>query len=74
MKKTKKNQRRKKRKSIVLLLFLTIIMFGTATYAWFTANEVVTINDINVQVDASIDIFQRLRRINFPVQGGGGNA
>jgi len=54
MKKTKKNQRKRKRKSLILLLFLTIIMFGTATYAWFTANEVVTINDINVQVDASM--------------------
>jgi len=28
-------------------------MLGTSTYAWFTANQVVTINSINVNVEAS---------------------
>ena len=51
--KSGKKQKKKKRKSLILLLLLTIIMFGTSTYAWFTANEVVTINDINVNVAAS---------------------
>ena len=45
----KKNRTRK----FILLLFLTIIMLGTSTYAWFTANQVVTINSIDVQVEAS---------------------
>lgn len=39
--------------SLILLLFLTIIMFGTSTYAWFTANRVVTINSLDVHVEAS---------------------
>lgn len=51
--KNKKKEKKNKRKSLILLLLLTIIMFGTSTYAWFTANEVVTINDINVNVAAS---------------------
>ncbi len=53
MKKSKNQNRRKKWRTLILLLFITIIMFGTSTYAWFTANRVVTINDINVQVQAS---------------------
>lgn len=49
--KKKNNQKKKsKRKSLILLLFLTIIMFGTSTYAWFTANTQVTINSIDVNV------------------------
>lgn len=48
-----KNSRNKKGfRSLVLLLFLTIIMFGTSTYAWFTANRVVTINSLDVHVEA----------------------
>ena len=38
-----KKERRKKLRSLILLLFITIIMFGTSTYAWFTANRTVTI-------------------------------
>ena len=53
MKKKKNQKRYKKWRSLILLLFLTIIMFGTSTYAWFTANRVVTINAINVNVQAS---------------------
>ena len=53
MKKKQDQKRRKKWRTLILLLFITIIMFGTSTYAWFTANRVVTINDINVQVQAS---------------------
>ncbi len=49
-----KNKRNKRGfRSLVLLLFLTIIMFGTSTYAWFTANRVVTINSLDVHVEAS---------------------
>jgi len=49
----KKEKERKKIRTLILLLFLTITMFGTSTYAWFTANRIVTINSINVQVEAS---------------------
>lgn len=52
MGKEKKN-RNKKLRSLILLLLLTIVMFGTSTYAWFTANRVVTINSLDVNVDAS---------------------
>ena len=49
----KRKERKKKLRSLILLLFLTIIMFGTATYAWFTANRMVTISSLNVHVEAS---------------------
>ncbi len=49
----KKNKKRKKLRTLILLLFLTIIMFGTSTYAWFTANRIVTIESINVHVETS---------------------
>ena len=50
----KKDEKRKKRfRSLILLLFLSIIMFGVSTYAWFTANRMVTINTLNVHVEAS---------------------
>ena len=53
MKKSKKQEKkRKKLRTLILLLFLTIIMFGTSTYAWFTANKVVTINSLDVHVEA----------------------
>ncbi len=51
--KQKNEKKRKKLRSLILLLFLTIIMFGTATYAWFTANRMVTISSLNVHVEAS---------------------
>ena len=44
---------KKKVSSLILLLILSIVMLGTTTYAWFTANQVVTINSINVKVEAS---------------------
>ena len=49
----KQNRKRKRLRTLILLLFLTIIMFGTSTYAWFTANRVVTIESINVHVETS---------------------
>lgn len=49
----KKKNKKKGLRSLILLLFLTIIMFGTSTYAWFTANKVVTINSLDVHVEAS---------------------
>ena len=53
--KENKNKEKNKRKlrTLVLLLFLTIIMFGTSTYAWFTANRRVSITSIDVHVETS---------------------
>ena len=45
-----KKDKKKKLSSLILLLFLTVIMLSTATYAWFTSNRTVNINDIEVQV------------------------
>ena len=54
MKRNKKEEtRRKKFRALILLLFLSIIMFGTATYAWFTANRIVSIENIDVHVETS---------------------
>ncbi len=53
MSKRKEDKKRKKVKSLVLLLVLTIIMFSTATYAWFTANQTVTVSTLDVHVEAS---------------------
>ncbi len=51
--KKKKENKRKKMRTLILLLFLTITMFGASTYAWFTANRMVTINSLDVHVEAS---------------------
>ena len=53
MGKMTKKKRKNRTKKFILLLLLTIIMFGTSTYAWFTANQVVTINSIDVKVEAT---------------------
>ena len=54
MSKNRRNEkRRKKFRALILLLFLSIIMFGTATYAWFTANRIVSIEQIDVHVETS---------------------
>ena len=49
----RKTNRKKKTNALILLLLISIIMLGTSTYAWFTANQVVTINSIDVKVEAS---------------------
>ena len=49
----RQNKKKKRLRTLILLLFLTIIMFGTSTYAWFTANRIVTIDSINVHVETS---------------------
>ena len=53
MAKRKDEKRKRKLRSLVLLLILTIIMFSTATYAWFTANQTVTVSTLDVHVEAS---------------------
>ncbi len=46
------NKRRKRLFLLLLLLLITGVMLGTATYAWFTANKTVSVNDIQVNVAA----------------------
>jgi len=48
----RKNNNRKKLTSLIFLLFITIVMLGAATYAWFTANRIVTIHPIDVEIVA----------------------
>ena len=48
-----KKRKKSRTKKFILLLLLTIVMLGSSTYAWFTANQVVTINSIDVKVEAS---------------------
>ena len=53
----KRKQKAKRRTmsltSLFLLLLLTAILLISSTYAWFTANQTVTISTLNVQVDAT---------------------
>ena len=50
----KENKRSKKRLFLLLLLLIvTGVMLSTSTYAWFTSNRTVTVEDINVNVAAS---------------------
>ena len=48
------NRRRKKKRLLLLFLLLLVtgILVGTSTYAWFTANKTVAVNDITVNVAA----------------------
>lgn len=47
--------KRKKKKLLIIFvwLFFTSLLLSTSTYAWFTANRVVTVNTLNVHVAAS---------------------
>ena len=53
----KKNNKKKKRNKrllyMLLLLFITTIMLATTTYAWFTANRIVSVDSLNVKVQSS---------------------
>ena len=53
----KKNNKKKKRNRklfyMFLLLFITTIMLATTTYAWFTANRIVSVDSLNVKVQSS---------------------
>lgn len=50
-----KNEKRSKKRLLLLLLLLIItgVMLSVSTYAWFTSNRTVTVEDINVNVAAS---------------------
>lgn len=52
-------KKKKSRKKLFLLLFLlvmTAILLTTSTYAWFTSNRTVTVEDINVNVSTGSGI------------------
>lgn len=48
----KKKQKKTSFKSAILLLLLMAILLITSTYAWFTANQTVTISSLQVNVQA----------------------
>ena len=51
---TQKTKRSKKKILLLLLLMImTGVMLATSTFAWFTSNRTVTVEDINVNVAAS---------------------
>lgn len=50
-KKNKKKDRKKRLLSLILLLFLSVILLGTSTYAWFTSNKSVKVDTLDVHVE-----------------------
>ena len=54
-KELKEDTKRSKKRLFLLLLLLIItgIILSTSTYAWFTSNRTVTVEDIDVNVAAS---------------------
>ena len=51
----KENNRKYHKKRLLILLialFFTTVMFTTTTYAWFTANQTVTVSTLKVNVEA----------------------
>jgi hypothetical protein len=54
MEKERENKKYHKKRLLLLLiaLFFTTVMFTTTTYAWFTANQTVTVSTLTVNVDA----------------------
>ena len=51
--KEEKNDNRKKVLTAFLMLIVTAVSLTTASYAWFTENTTVSVEDIEVTVDAS---------------------
>lgn len=49
----KRNKRKSDVKSSILVLLLIAILLVASTYAWFTANQTVTISTLDVHVEAS---------------------
>lgn len=48
----KKSKRKNDLKSSIILLLLLLLLLISATYAWFTANQTVRIDTINVHIEA----------------------
>lgn len=49
----KKSKRKNNLKESIILLILLILLLISSTYAWFTANQTVTISSIDVTIEAS---------------------
>lgn len=45
-------RRNKRKKTLLVLIFFTFVLLITTTYAWFSTNRVVSINTLNVHVQA----------------------
>ncbi len=58
MEKKEENKEKNKIFLLLFLLFMTLIMFSTTSYAWFSANRMVTIDTLNIKVSTvgGIDI------------------
>ena len=52
MSKKRENKRKIDLKSAILLLLLLAVLLTASTYAWFTANKTVTVDDIDVRIEA----------------------
>ena len=50
---SKKSKRKNNLKESIILLLLLILLLVSSTYAWFTANQTVTISTIDVTIEAS---------------------
>ena len=50
---SKKNQKKTSLKSAILVLLLIALLLITSSYAWFTANQTVTVSQLQVNVKAS---------------------
>lgn len=63
----KKSKAKKKRKLLLSLLMLLVAgaALTTSTYAWFTANKTVSVNDINVNVSSTNGIQVSVDGINW---------
>lgn len=48
---SKKSKRKNDLRSSILILLLLLLLLISATYAWFTANETVTVSTLNVHID-----------------------
>lgn len=48
----KKSKRKNDLRSSIILLLLLVLLLISATYAWFTANQVVTISTLDVHIEA----------------------
>ena len=63
--KNKSNRHKKRLLTLLLLLTVTGVMLGTSTYAWFTSNKTVSVNDIKVNVAAQNGIQMSVDGTNW---------
>ncbi len=65
--KKRKNEKKKRRKLLLLLIMvlLTGIIFSTSVFAWFTSNQTVTVQQIDVNVSSSNGLQLSVDGINW---------